>query len=71
MSHKAERKAYPVQTNETSIKLQKIKAGWSIVYTEGSQGMISKQKYCISWSVDRFVLQYNEDPDEMPHSAPF
>ena len=30
-----------------SIKLQKIKAGWSIVHTEGSQVKISKQKYCI------------------------
>ena len=54
-----------------SIKLQKVKAGWSIVHTEGSQIMITKQKYCISLSVDRFVLQNYTYRDEMPHSAPF
>ena len=42
-----------------------IHLGWSIVYIEGSQVIIS-QKNCISFSEDWFVLANSADPDEMP-----
>ena len=48
---------------EFSITFGTVKSGWSIVYIEGSQVLISqKQKYCISFS---------EDPDGIPHHAEF
>ena len=37
------------------IKFDTVKPGWSIVYIEGSQVVISK-KYCISLSEDGFCL---------------
>ena len=40
---------------EFPIKFDKVKLGWSILYIEGSQDIISK-KYCISFSEDRFCL---------------
>ena len=39
---------------EFSIKLCTIKLGWSIVYIEGVKGY-NFQKYCISFSEDRFL----------------
>ena len=32
---------------EFPIKFDTVQSGWSIIYTEGSQVMISKKKYCI------------------------
>ena len=37
-----------------SIKFDTVKSGWSIVYIEGSQVIISKKKYCISFNEDGF-----------------
>ena len=48
---------------EFSIKLHAIKSGWSSVYIEGSQVIISKKN---SLKID-FVLANSTDPDEMPH----
>ena len=45
-----------------SIKFDAVKSGWSIVYIEGSQGIISQ-----NLKID-FVLANSADPDEMPHS---
>ena len=54
----------------SSFLLYKIYLGWSIVYIEGSQIIISK-KYCfLSLKID-FVLANNADPDEMPHYVAF
>ena len=39
---------------EFSIQLHTIKAGWSIVYIEGSQVINLKKKNIISFSEDRF-----------------
>ena len=41
---------------EFSIKLHTMKSGWSIEYIEGSHIIISKNKYCISFSEDRLCL---------------
>ena len=40
---------------EFPIKFDTVKSGWSIVYIEGSQVIIS-EKYCISFSEDWFCL---------------
>ena len=54
-----------------SIKLHAIKSGWSIVYMEGLQFMISKKNFVFhSLKID-FVLANSADPDEMPHYAAF
>ena len=55
---------------EISVKLRTIRSGWSIVFIEVSQVIISK-KYCSSFSEDRFILANSVDPDEMPHYAAF
>ena len=38
-----------------SIKFDTVRPGWSIVYIEGLQAIIS-QKYCIAFSEDQFCL---------------
>ena len=54
---------------ECSIKFDTVRSGWSIVYIEGSQVIISK-KY-LSFLKINFVLAKSADPDEMPHYAAF
>ena len=49
-----------------SIKLHAIKSGWSIVYIEGSQVMVSQNIVFLSLNID-FVLANSADSDEMPH----
>ena len=51
---------------EFPIKFDTVKLGWSIVYIEGSQVIIS-QKYCINFSEDCFSFTNSADLDEMPH----
>ena len=53
---------------EFSIKLHAIKSGWSIVYIEGLQIIISKN--CTSLIIN-FVSENSEDPYEMPHNVAF
>ena len=55
---------------EFSIKLHAINSGWSIVYIEGSQAIISKNNIVLlSLKID-FVLANHADPDEMrPYAA--
>ena len=52
-----------------SIWFYTIYLGWSSVYMEGSQVIISK-KYCISLKIE-FVVANSADPDEMPHYVAF
>ena len=40
---------------EFSINFDTVKSGWSIVFIEGAQVIISL-KYCISFSEDQFCL---------------
>ena len=58
---------------EFYIELQTIKMGWSIVYIEGSQVIISPTppKNCIFSLKMDFVMANSVDPDEMPHDAAF
>ena len=53
---------------EFSIRFDTVRSRWSIVYVEGPQDIISK-KYCISFSLDAFVLANSVSPDEIPHHA--
>ena len=53
---------------EFPIKFDTVKSGWSIVYTEGSQIIISKIIIFLSLKID-FGLANNADPDEMMHYA--
>ena len=55
---------------EFSIKFDTVKSGWSIVYTEGSQVIISPKTYFFSLKID-IGLANNADPGEMPHYAAF
>ena len=56
---------------EVSIKLHTIKTGWTIVYIEGSQVIISKNNIVfLSLKID-FVLVISADSDEMPHYVTF
>ena len=50
---------------ESSIKLHTIKSKWSIIYSEGSQVIVSKNIEFLSLKMD-FVLVNSADPDEMP-----
>ena len=50
---------------EFSIKLHKIKSGWSIEYTEGSHIILKKNSAFLSLKID-FVLAHSADPNEMP-----
>ena len=47
-----------------------VKLGWSIVYIEGSQVMISKKYIFLTQKID-FALANSADPDEMPHNVAF
>ena len=55
---------------EFSIKLNTIKSGWSIVYNEGLQVIISKKMLLFTLKI-HFVLANSEDLDEIPHNAAF
>ena len=56
---------------EFPIKFDTVKSGWSIVYIEGSQVIISK-KYTLFLSLKiNSVLANRADPDEMPHYVAF
>ena len=55
---------------EFTIMFDMVASGWSIIYTEGSQVIISR-KYYISFSENRFALVNSADPVEMPHYAAF
>ena len=54
---------------EFSITFDTVKSGWSIVYIEGSQVIISIN-YCISLKI-YFVIANCVDPDEMQHYVAF
>ena len=51
-----------------SIMFDTVKPGWSIVYIEGSQVIISKNIVFLSLKID-FVLANSDGSDEMPHYA--
>ena len=51
------------------MKYDTVKSGWSIVYIEGLQVIISK-KYQTSFSEDCIFLN-STDPDEMPNNVAF
>ena len=52
---------------EFSINSDKLKSGWSIVYIEGLQDVISKKIIIFFYSLKIiFVLANNANPDEMP-----
>ena len=55
------------------MKFDTVKSGWSIVYTEGSQVIISpKKNEFLSLTLEiNFVLANSADPDEMLHSEAF
>ena len=55
---------------EHSIKFDRVKPGWSIVYVEGSHVIILKKYIFLSLKID-FVLANGSDPDEIPHDAAF
>ena len=56
---------------EFPIKFVTVKSGWSIVYIEGSQVIISPQNIIfLSLKID-FALANSVNPDEMPHYAAF
>ena len=55
---------------EFSIKFDRVNAGWSNVYTEGSQVIISKNIVFLSLNINS-ALANSADPDEMLHYAAF
>ena len=55
---------------EFSIKFDTVKSGWSSVYIEGSQVIISTKIVFLSLKID-FVLANSVNPDEMLHIAAF
>ena len=62
----------PVSTNGISKKkLDTVNSGWSIVYIEGSQVIISPKKFPFFSLMIDFVLANSADPDEMVHEAAF
>ena len=56
-------------STEFLITFDTVKSGWSILYIEGSQVIISIQKN-LSLKID-FALANSADPDEMLHYAAF
>ena len=57
---------------EFSIQFNKVKSGWSIIYIEGPQVIISPQKLYFSlWRSIFFVLANSADRDEMPYCGAF
>ena len=59
-----------VRPMEFPINLHAIKSGWLIVYIEGSQ-VIFFEKYCISFTKDRFCRGKSADPNGMSHNEVF
>ena len=55
---------------EFSIKFDTVKSGWSIVYIEGSQVIISKNVVFLSLKIDCSKAN-SADPDEMSHYVAF
>ena len=55
---------------DSSFSYDTINLGWSSVYIEGLQVIISK-KNCIYFSKMRLILANSHDPDEMTHHAAF
>ena len=55
---------------EFPIKFDIPKSGWSIVYFQGSQVIISKNIIFL-FLMNGFVLANRADSDEMPHDAAF
>ena len=55
---------------EFPIKFDTVKSGWSIVYIEGSQVLISKNIIFLSLKIS-YVFPNSADPDEMQHYAAF
>ena len=60
----------PFKQMEFSIKLYTIKSRWSIVSTEGSQVIISKN-YRFAFLKINVVLANSTDRDEMPQNVAF
>ena len=56
---------------EFPIKFDKVKSGWSIVYIEGSQVIISKNIFYFFLYKINFVLANSADTDEMLYNAAF
>ena len=52
-----------------TIKLQTNKSGWSIIYNEGSQVIISPKNIVFLSLKIGFIIANSADPDEMPHYA--
>ena len=48
------------------MKFDTVKLGWSIVYIEESQVLISKKSYFFPLKI-QLVLENRVHPDEMPH----
>ena len=55
---------------EFSIQLHTNKSGWSIVYIERTQVIISPKNIFLSLKIT-FVAANSADPDEMPHNVAF
>ena len=55
---------------ESPIKLDTVKSGWSIVYIERSQVIISKNIIFLSLKIN-LVFANSADTDEKPHYAAF
>ena len=59
------------ETNQTNKQnFDTVKSGWSIVYIEGFQVIISKNIMFLSLKID-FVIANSADPNEMPPYAAF
>ena len=56
---------------EFPITFDTVKLGWSIVYIEGSQVIISKTNIVFLSLIISLVLANRADPDEMPHYVAF
>ena len=52
------------------IKLHTIKSAWSMVYSDGSKHVVSKNIVFLSLNI-RIVLANSADLNEMPHHAAF
>ena len=55
---------------EFSIRFDTVRSGWSIVYIEGPQVIISKKIVFLSLKID-FILANSADRDEMPKYVAF
>ena len=52
-----------------SINFDAVKSGWSIVFIEGSQVFISKNKFVVFLNIVFFFLANSADPGEMLYFA--